>query len=79
MSLSTRRAVIGPLDGEAGDERSRIDADVELSIGRAVDGGVTLRQETTQTPNFEKVIESSLSRAEAVALRDQLDAMLAEG
>jgi hypothetical protein len=79
MSLSTRRAVIGPIEGEAGDERSRIEAGIELSIERAVDASVTLRQETVDTPNFEKVIESRLSRAEAAALRDQIEALLAEG
>jgi hypothetical protein len=79
MSLSTRRAVIGPVEGEAGDERSRMEADTELAIERAVDGGVTLRQETVDTPNFEKVIESRLNRTEATALRDQLEALLAEG
>jgi len=79
VSPSTRRAVIQPVEGEAGDERSRIEVDRQLSIERAVDGGVTLHQETVDTPTVEKVIERRLSRREATALRDQLEALLAEG
>jgi hypothetical protein len=79
MGVTTRRGIIGPVEGEAGDERSRIEADTELSIRRTGDGTVVLRQETVDTPNFEKVIESRLSRAEAIALRNRLDGLISEG
>jgi len=79
MSLSPRRTVLGPVPGQAGTERKRIDADVEVTLEPKADGGVRLRLETTGTPNFEKHVEAEFSSAETDRLASTLESVGLEG